>query len=314
MRSLSFLVALVLAAPSFAGAATVYIDPDSGTFGPGDTFIASVRLGNEDDCINTVHVEVDYPKDSLRATDFGKGDSIFTLWVEEPKLDVANGRVSFSGGIPGGYCGRIQGDPGLTNLLGKIIFTVIDPSAKKALIHVSPLSEVYLNDGLGTKAPLEGHDATLSLAQTRQSSTDAWLEEVQNDTVAPEPFDVQVESSRSVFGGHYFAVFSTTDKQSGIDHFEVLSRGGWQTIMSPFEIGNSSMLQNLQIRAVDKAGNVREGSYDPNQVPPRQYSVGDFTALFFIAGILLLALLAKLLLDRRQKAALPPSASEPPSA
>lgn len=305
----SAVLAILLLFPAVSSAATIYLDPDTGTYGPGDTFILNVRLNNGDECINAAHVEIDYPEDALRAADFGKGGSIFSLWVEEPRLDIERGRVTFSGGIPGGYCGRIQGDPGLSNILGKVVFTVTDARAKNAAIAVIPASQLYLNDGFGTALTPEGQGAQIALVDTPQTDGNAWVSEVQSDTIPPEPFDVVVESTRDVFNGHYYLVFSTIDKQSGIDHFELFERGGWRPVESPHELRNSSILQNLQLKAVDKAGNERIGNFSPDSVPPRQYSLGDFTALFAIAGILLLALAAKLILDRRSK---PPESGEAP--
>src|SRR5262245_52664189 len=96
------LFALVLLAPFTASAATLYLDPDSGEYGPGDTFIARVRLLT-DECVNAASIEVRYPREVLKAVDFSRGSSIFPIWVGEPTLDTAKGVVSFAGGIPGGY-------------------------------------------------------------------------------------------------------------------------------------------------------------------------------------------------------------------
>src|SRR6185369_401021 len=115
---------LLSASPASASAASLYLDPGSGTYGPGDTFILNVRLNNEGECINAANVVLTYPTASLRAADFSKGGSILSLWVIEPQIDTKAGTVTFAGGIPGGYCGRIAGDPSLTNVIGKVVFTV----------------------------------------------------------------------------------------------------------------------------------------------------------------------------------------------
>src|ERR1043166_3587861 len=78
------LALLIAAAPFSASAASIYLDPDKGTYGPGDTFIVNVRLNTDGECINAANVELVYPAKSLRAVDFSKGGSIFSLWVTEP--------------------------------------------------------------------------------------------------------------------------------------------------------------------------------------------------------------------------------------
>lgn len=291
--------------PLSAGAASIYLDPASGTYGPGDTFIATIRIDTESQCINAAHVELTYPTDSLRVVDFGRGDSIFNLWVEEPKIDSQKGLITFSGGIPGGYCGKIVGDPEESNILGQVVFTVLKTAAKSVAIDVTAASEVYLNDGLGTKAPLTERAADISIAPQAQLSTNEWVDQVALDTTPPEPFSVQVESTKGVFGGAYYAVFSTVDKQSGIDHYEILENGIWKRVQNPYKLQDQSLKNGVMIKAVDKAGNERIGEYNPKTTPPPAYGA-DLTTLLSILALVLVALLAKWLLDRRKRA-LPPA-------
>ena len=292
--------------PAAASAASLYLDPAEGTYGPGDTFILSVRLGNDDTCINAAHVELTYPKDSLRAVDFGKGGSIFPLFAEEPVLDTEHGLVTFSGGVPGGYCGRIEGDPGLSNTLGRVVFTVTNSSAKKVSVDISTHSLVYLNDGFGTSVSPKVTSAAISLAATPTQKENPWLAQVKSDTILPEPFDVEVQSTKGVFSGHYYLVFSTEDKQSGVDHYELLEHAGWKTVTSPYEVRDASLLQQLRLKAVDKAGNERIANFSPEKIPARQYSVEGYIPLSIIGILLLLAIFTKMLLDRRAKRDLPP--------
>ncbi len=270
MYRLTYVLAGLILTPSFVLASTLYIDPSIGTYGVGDTFVAQIRLNTEGDCVNAGNVTVVFPKDTLKAVDFSRGESIFSLWVEEPKIDNAAGTVSFSGGIPGGYCGRIQGDPGLSNILGKIIFTIIAKGEGSANVVISPQSMLYANDGLGTKIIPTLNAATFTIVQDRQIAEDAWFTEVKADKVPPEAFNVDVESTRGVFGGKYYAVFSTQDKQSGLDHYELLDGRGWIIVKSPYLFKNQTILSSLQVRAIDKAGNIRMGTFVATSVPSLQ--------------------------------------------
>lgn len=285
MRNVLFLTLLSCLVPSaFASAALLYIDPGVQSYGVGDTFVADVRVDNEDECVNAASVEIIYPTRSLRAVDFSRGDSIFTLWTEDPTIDTEAGRVTFSGGVPGGYCGRIQGDPALSNIVGKIVFTVIDATAKKADIIAMDTTRVYLHDGLGTEASLRLQSATIGLLDDPTLSGNEWLSEVKDDRTPPDAFTIDVESTRGVFGGRYYAVFSTVDKQSGLSHYEVFERGAWVQTRSPHRLYDQS-LSNIQIRAIDKAGNVRMGEYVPGSAPMRVGLDLDFSsvALAFFA-------------------------------
>lgn len=304
LRALPVILSLGISVllPHAAYAAELSLDPANGTYGPGDTFIMTVRIDNGDDCINAVNVELTYPKDTLRAVDFSGGDSIFSLWAVEPDLNTDTGTVTFAGGIPGGYCGRIAGDAALSNTLGKVVFSVVEASAPKALIQFASASKVYINDGQGSIAELATHGAEITLSPVPQVAQNPWLAEVRNDTTPPQPFAVEVQSTLGVFGGRYYIVFATTDKESGLDHFEISERGGWRRITSPYMLADQSLLGvgDVVVRAVDKAGNTRQGNYSASSTPQRQFSPNDFVP-FLLFMIIVLLIGIKMHIDQRKK-------------
>ena len=285
MHLFGFGVLLMAVCPSAASAASLSLDPSSGTYGPGDTFIETVRINNDGDCINAANVALSYPKDTLRAVDFSRGDSIFSLWAVEPHIDTDLGTIVFAGGVPGGYCGRIAGDAGQSNVLGKIVFTVMNTTSKQAVVHFGASSAVYLNDGAGTLAKLTFQDATILISTTSPRTKNQWLAIVAEDTTPPQPFQVQVESTSGVYGGRYYIVFSTSDKESGLDHFEIFEHGGWKHITTPYLLQNQSLLGvgDIQVRAIDKAGNIRMGDYSAAKNPKRQFSFIDFLPFIILA-------------------------------
>lgn len=289
MRQVLLFVAVLASIPSYSFAATIYLDPNTATFGRGDTFVMSVRLDNQDACINAAEVEIMYPTETLRAVDFSRGSSIFSLWVRDPEIDTETGTIRFAGGIPGGYCGRIPGDPVVSNVLGKIIFTAIDAGTDNVRVSVTPASSAYLNDGQGTEAPLSFQDAILQIGSTPVLTENAWLTQIGEDETPPDAFEVQVLSEKNVFGGKYFLVFSSLDKQSGIDHFDIYERGAWKRIESPYQLRDQALRNPIQVRAVDKAGNERIGTYDPASVPKRETSPYEHAFIAFIAILLLVA-------------------------
>lgn len=307
-RLLAATLGSIVALPFVAGAATISIDSDAHSYGLGDTFIATVRLDNGDECINAAQIDLSYPAKDLRAVDFSRGDSIFSLWVADPVLNTAKGTVSFSGGVPGGYCGRIQGDPAQSNILGKVVFTVVSASDTQATIALNPSSKVYLHDGLGTPAQLALAGLSLALGPTPTLATNPWIDAVKSDTVSPDTFAVQVESTRGVFGGKYYAVFSTTDKQSGIDHYEIYEDGVWKHVTSPYLLHDQSLDGGVRLRAIDKAGNIRVADFDPKSVPARQYSTTEFASLVLLILIAIAAVLIRLYFARERKRLTTPAA------
>jgi hypothetical protein len=262
--------------PSLASAATLSLDPKKGSFGPGDMFVVTVRLSTEEgECINAATVAVDYPISLLKVTAISKGESLLTLWPDEPRADNEKGEVTFSGGIPGGYCGRVLGDPGKTDIVGKVVFTVLPlpAGAKEESIPLSFASstQVLENDGFGTVARLSLSGTTLTRALTPSGVKNEWLDIVHADTTPPDEFIVTVHNDPNTLGGAYFIVFSTVDKQSGIDHYEVMEedparlgfvRGSdeharFVTVKSPFILKDQTLRSVVTVRAIDNAGNMQ---------------------------------------------------------
>src|SRR3989344_3012215 len=284
-----FLLALFFAftVASSAHAATLSIDPPDGHFGPGDTFVATVRLDTIlEECVNAVTVELNYSKDWMKASAISKGESFLTLWPEEPTIDLEHGIVRFEGGIPAGYCGRVQGDPGKTNIIAKVIFTIpgnmiggkATSGPEPMLVTFGPATKVLLNDGFGTVAPLilQVGDYTRELSSLGLNNE--WLDIVHADKIPPELFHISLEQDPQTYQGKYFIVFSTIDKQSGVHHYEVTeddpnqfcyARGGKYikadiiTTKSPYVLTDQTLKSRVVVRAIDNAGNASEAVLAP---------------------------------------------------
>lgn len=254
-------------------AAVLYLDPSSETYQPGETFITKIKIDTENECINAVEVNLNYDKDVLQPIDFSQGESLLTFWIKPPEINRETGEVSFSGGIPGGYCGRIPGDPGLSNLLGKIIFKIPamnleDIKENSVKVKFSDSSQVLLNDGLGTKAKLAIYGADFKILSKIELPEDAWLQEIKKDNVPPEQFEMEIRREQSIFEGKYFIVFSTVDKQTGLDHYEILEtrykkQEKWKVAESPYLLEDQELESIIKVKAVDKSGNERISEYSP---------------------------------------------------
>ncbi len=269
-----------------ASAATLSLDPISGEYGPGDMFVVTVRLDTPlEECVNAVNVELLYSTDWIKSTAFSKGESLLTLWAEEPVINESEGKITFSGGIPGGYCGRVQGDPGKTNILARLVFNVpgnmiggrVATGPEPITIRFGSSTQVLLNDGFGTPAPLETQDADLTRIMTSTGIKNEWLDIVHSDDLPPDPFTVIVQNNPGTNNGKYFAVFGTVDKQSGVHHYEIREddpgklefvrgeqkRAVFVTATSPYILTDQTLQSRIVVRAIDNAGNVQEAIAPP---------------------------------------------------
>lgn len=270
-------------------AATIYIDPGVGTLYRGDALTAAVRLMPDNvagECINALDVVLTYT-DNIQPVDISIGKSILNVWIEPPVINKENKTITFAGGIPNGYCGRVEGDPRLTNVIAEIIFRspglqIGGSDDTIARIDFSPETQVLLNDGQGTRAPLTALGGTFTLDKNAGPGiVDDWREAVREDGVAPEEFSIALEKDEEgiYFNGKYFIVFNTTDKQTGLSHYEVMEEpvleftsftwggvgSGWVRAESPFVVNDQSLNSIIRVKAIDKAGNEYIATYVPDE-------------------------------------------------
>lgn len=310
------IVLFFLVSGGVAQAATIYIDPGVGTLYRGDAMTASVRLMPDSatgECINALDVVVTYT-DNIQPVDISIGRSILNVWIEPPVINKDNKTITFAGGIPNGYCGRVDGDPRLTNIVAEIIFRspgmqVGGSDDTTARLDFAPETQVLLNDGLGTRAPLTALGGTFTLDPNAGSGiVDVWREEVRADNIPPEQFSITLEkdSEGIYFNGRYFIVFSTTDKQTGISHYEVMEESvseyaafswgevgaAWLRAESPYILKDQSLNSIIRVKAIDKAGNEYIATFIPDE---SQQTISRNELYSYLAigvlGVLFIALL-----------------------
>lgn len=312
-RTFFLLSLLFLAVP--ASAATIYIDPGVSTLNRGDAVTAAVRLMPDKDageCINVIDATVTYTE-NIQPVDVSVGKSIVSVWVEPPVINKENRAITFAGGIPNGYCGRVDGDPRLTNVIAEIIFRspgmqVGGGSEGDAKVDFAPETQVLLNDGSGTRAPLSMLGGTFILTKTAGSAgiVDDWREVVRADNLPPESFSIELVKDEDGldFGGRYYIIFNTSDKQSGLSHYEIMEEpvlefsqfkwGGvgvpWIKHNSPYELSDQSLNSIIRVRAIDKAGNEYIATYIPEE-SQQTLSQNEFYTYIFLAGIGLVLLI-----------------------
>lgn len=300
LRGLAILIFVVgiFCLPSITNAAKLYLEPNSGQYQPGDSFIVEIKIDTEGECVNTVEANLGFSNDVLKAIDFSRGESILNLWVKNPEINQEQGLVSFSGGIPGGYCGRIPGDPGTSNLLGKIVFQVPGLIVKEAAgelfsgkLEFLDSSQVLLNDGKGTLAKLNSRGAVFEIKSKGEPLKEEWKKELAEDKIPPEPFEIEIHQDSLIFDGKYFIVFTTSDKQTGLDYFEIKEgERNWKRAESPYLLEDRELRSIIKVKAVDKSGNERIAEHIP-EIFKKPFSWQIL--LIFIIGLVIIGWMAR---------------------
>lgn len=226
--------------------------------------------------INALEINVEYPAEFVKLKDWSNGNSIVSLWIKEPKNN--NGIFSFQGIIPGGY-----------NEKKGLLLVLYFESLKEgdAEIAIKDNSLVLLNDGEGTEAKTLFSSAKIISKFSEEKKPMPEFTE----NIPPEPFTPIISRSDEIYGGNYFLIFSTQDKNSGIDYYEV-SEGGepFRIAQSPYLLRNQRLDEDIRVKAVDKAGNERMemiASRQAKKIEERKITEPELILL----GILLLAIL-----------------------
>ncbi len=308
-------------------AATLYFDPPTSSLNRGDAVAVSVRLDTDEaagECVNAVDGVISY-SDNIIPVDISLGQSIFPVWVESPVINKENHTITFAGGIPNGYCGRVPGDPQLTNKLLEIIFRAPglqvggSENSNVAEVTFDPQTTVYLNDGFGTQQNPRVLPASFTLAGIVGGEIlDPWRTAVLADDVPPEPFSITLDRQETSFNGKYYISFNTSDKQTGISHYEIMEEqldtnsffnfgdaaAPWVTTRSPYVLEDQSLSSTVYVRAIDKAGNEYVATLPSRNTSHKisidtWYAVGA-GALTFVCVILLVTVVRYIKKRRRQ--------------
>jgi len=338
LLKICFAVAIVCLPSLVAEAAVLSLEPSGGQYGAGDTFGVDIKINLEEneECVNTVEAYINFSNDLLTVVDFSTGESILSLWLKKPATGMVGkinrqGQIYFAGGAPGGYCGRIPGDPGISNIVGKIIFKVnelrggqnIQPTAK---VYFHDKTRVLLNDGLGTEAGVDLRGAEFNITERSDSPKKEWEARLREDNIPPNPFVIELHQDQNIFDGKYFIIFSTTDKQTGIDRYEVLETGqdklpgqrpkrsffdtlfgkkdqepSWKQANIPYLLEDQSLRSVIKVKAVDKAGNERIQEYIPSSIPapPAEIRTSHSLVIMILLIIIGIALISWLVIRRR---------------
>ncbi|OGF25023.1 hypothetical protein A2331_00540 [Candidatus Falkowbacteria bacterium RIFOXYB2_FULL_34_18] len=293
------IILFVILIPFESRASSLYLDPAETSIGPGGDISVDIKIDIGEECINTIDANLSFDANFLRLMDFLIGDSIVSIWLVKPETEDFNsindsGIIHISGGIPGGYCGKIPGDPGQSNTVGRLIFrmpSMIVTDDKKDFVGINFLdsAKVLINDGFGTEDNISLSGANVQILEKRITPQDDWKLQIQEDKIKPNPFVIELRQDSGIFGGKYYLNFFTIDKQSGMDYYEVLEiRPGeevgvepksdfldrllklnrpapiWKKAKIPYLLEDQTLQSIIRVKARDKAGNERIVEYIPD--------------------------------------------------
>ncbi len=239
-------------------AASINFQPQNLSLPQPKPFTVTITIDTDGANINALDGTVVIAKElgDVIVTDSG---SIVTYWVSRPEYDKSNHTIKYSGTIPGGYTGK-----------NGIIFSVVIPAySGEKLTNAITMGQIhgYINDGFGTPVKISTKQFILgdgSSPQDPQIADQLYVDSTKPDYTPPETFNPQVTRDDRVFDGQWFVNFATTDKQSGVDRYEIqeslsgrIDSGKWKVASSPFVLEDQALHSFIYITAIDRQGNER---------------------------------------------------------
>jgi hypothetical protein len=223
-------------------AASLELNVEKNVLKIGDVFTMTIFLNTDGQSINTIEGDLNYDQKFFGAETINLGSSFVNLWVEKPDIKTT-GTIHFSGITPGGIT-TPRGE------VFKVIFKAENAGDTNLLLNNVNL---FLNDGNGSAASAKIKNVSLKINQSGGISQN--INMIPEDLVAPGKFSIMRTRSSSLFDNKWFLVFSTTDKESGIDHYQICELFSCATGDSPFLLKNQTPFYRVTVSAYDMNGN-----------------------------------------------------------
>jgi len=276
--------------PSLALAGRIFLYPEIKEIYKDDVFVMEVRISNVDETINAAEGVLFFDKDKLEVKELSAGSSVFSLWPEKPVFSNEEGRINFVAGRPNGFQGENAS-------VLKIIF--LAKNKGEAKLDFGDTTSFFLADGKGTPVSPWLKSLTLNILEqpAEVSLKNEWQSLKESDKISPEPFEITLGREPAIFNNQYFISFFATDKESGIDRYEI-QEGNEPYIAgeSPYLLKDQKLKNIIRVKAIDKAGNERIAELMPVLPPVPFYK----NVLFLAAVVLIIALVIIYILWRKR--------------
>jgi hypothetical protein len=241
-------LAILFVAPSLVFAAKLSVTANPSVV-LGQSFQVNVALDTQGDDANAIQGELMFPPGLFTLEGINDGASPVSLWIEAPH-ETSPGTISFSGIIPGGFTGTAS------SVVGIVLVPVATGAGEVGIQN----AQLLRNDGQGSAIALATMGQTVAIVSSSASGAPSGPS---TPFTVPERFMPVVAQDPNIYGGKYFLVFSTTDKGSGIDHYDVTEvpagtalgqNPSWIEATSPYLLKDQTLSSDIYVRAVNNGG------------------------------------------------------------
>lgn len=299
---LFFLAAAGLFFGGSAQAAVVFLEPESYSENGQEFYQIKFFLNTEGESVNAMEGEIVYSEQDLDFQKILDGGSVVNFWIENPQK-LSDGKIFFSGGMPGGY----NGEKGF--IFSAVFSSASDFSSNQTDIFFQKL-KIYLNDGRGTEKKLADFKISFNPKESKPVAA-------QSDTKPPEVFAPYVTRDPNLADGQWVVILNAQDKGEGIDRYEVFESSEkykpeeladnnslpWQIVKNSgvYTLLDQSLESYIYAKAVDRAGNERTAIVIPAISEKPKYFNYKAISVIIILSIVVLVAFLELFFFRRRK-------------
>lgn len=305
MRKYIFIIILFLFV-SNAYAASLNFVVSSTTVSQNSLLPVNVVFSPDNQVINAIDGKIVFPTDKLELQGIYDGDSIINLWIQKPQ-ESSSGVITFSGIIPGGFGGILNPAPNNNQSPGKI-FTIVFKTLQAGAADINfQNSEALLNDGKGTPASLDVNPIEIIISSSTQTEASPLLSVISNDHNPPDPFKIILSHDQNIFGGKWFIIFQTQDKESGVAYYDVfespqavqnINDVEWRQAISPYLLQDQTLSSYIYVKAVDYNGNSRLSVLEP--INPTKPIIFPINLIYILAIIIVIIVIVLWIIKKRK--------------
>ncbi len=246
-------------------AARMFFTPLTNTSTVQEPSTLVLMLDPEGSEVNALEATIYFRNDTFEVESVSEKNSIISHWIERPEEPSTCREVceiKFSGVIPGGIKGILS--PYYEGYReAEIIRLVLIPKKPGANRVTIEDAKVLLHDGKGTRASITTEPLLVNVSAEGAGNPPTPIKE---DGLPPEAFEPLISRDPALFGGEWFVVFTTEDKESGIDHYELqeekwwdiipfVKKEEWKIAESPYVLEDQNRESRVRVKAIDTRGN-----------------------------------------------------------
>lgn len=264
-------------------------------------------LNTENKNINALESSIFFNSDVIDIQKIYDGGSSINYWVKKPKNQ--NDQVFFSGITPGGFSGEY-------NKILSIIFVAkkeggvrIEFKNTKALINDGDATEDVLNQSnmyfdivnnpiINNNQSNNANGNSNNVIKNNNSAEG----QIEEDVTRPEDFSVKIIKDNKINNGNFSLIFYAQDKISGIDHYEIKEGDeDFRVIESPYSLKYQDLTKEIEVKAVDKAGNYRIEKIGPFIIKETKFEIDYKILIASLLFTIFVLILLKVYFDRKDK-------------